>query len=247
MSDHPVIPTIPGSAHRINASDRPTIVLVTSDACVPCAFLKPVIRKLAIEADGGFDLVEVRDDDAADWVAAQAIDRFPQLLTFRGGAVADRAVGYHGEAAARAFVEASSGRPLPTTAGPAEQAFADGLAAAVAAFDAAMEAPRRALDPYFQAVEPALRDLERRVDVAVRAGATTEAEAGRLRCSEQACLFEPFAHEVAALAQVQSSALAAFEAAASRCVEAYAAATGSTDVAAQRAAARIDARSRIST
>ncbi|MGW6936007.1 thioredoxin family protein [Lentzea sp. NPDC054927] len=76
--------------------------------CPPCRQLKPVIEKLAAQYGGRFLLGEVDADTSRDLVSRYRVQYLPTLVPVRNTAElpGSRMIGFRGEAAVRAWIDA---------------------------------------------------------------------------------------------------------------------------------------------
>lgn len=160
------------SSHSIDSSDaafsqdvieeshrRPVLVDFWAGWCAPCRSLKPVLEKLAEEADGRFLLVKVDADRNPETTAAHGIRSLPTVQAFRDGAIVDEFMGALPESAVRDFLSGV----LPN---PAELARRDGrarldagdAAGAIEILEGAL-----ALDPRGDAIRIDLADAHLRI------------------------------------------------------------------------------------
>jgi thioredoxin 1 len=86
---------VDGSTFQAEVLGSPIPVLVDfwAEWCGPCKAIAPVLDQLATEFAGKLKIVKVNVDEAPDLAQNFGIRSIPTLLVFKGGVVADQAVG----------------------------------------------------------------------------------------------------------------------------------------------------------
>jgi thioredoxin 1 len=217
-----------------------TLVFVSASGCMPCVLLKPIARKIALEFAAHVTWDEIDGDIDHDFCSQHGIDSYPQLLLFRNNELKARMSGFGDATASRAWlVEALQG-DLPDqarTAGPqqepawADTAFTDAIDRANASVMAIMQEARDRLHPFMSAIEPDIAALDARLAGELASGVLSEADAARMRRTEQTRLQAPFQDSIDALRTAQARALEQYERIAEAGLIAY---RQSTDVARRR-------------
>jgi thioredoxin-like negative regulator of GroEL len=200
----------------------PVIVCVTMEHCRPCIRLKPAIRKLAIEFGASFRLIEVDRDAVTTFRKRYEIDRYPQLLAFRGGILREHHIGLHGLSATRAFVTGFLGLPASVDQSEQGRAFEAAFTRAETAMNERLEPASDALTPHLEAVSPEASRLDQRVAEAVKRGELDSADAQDALRKGYELLYAPFRAKVDTLRQAQLSAMHIFETITAEGIRAYA-------------------------
>lgn len=196
----------------IGTAPCPVVVLASTDDCVPCIRIKPVIRKLALEFSTKMALVEVTAQVAPNFIKAHLIDGYPAVLLFRGGVLADCRTGYFGQQETRSAITSFLGVACEAAPSSEEIAFQRALADASAAVDTIMKVAGDALAPHIEAVMPQLQAVEDRAKADREAGRLTPAEAQGWRVAELKRLYRPFQDKIDALRLAQEHAMKTYEA-----------------------------------
>jgi thioredoxin 1 len=196
------------------------MIEVSTQDCVPCRLLKPIVRKLAAEFAGRLATIAI-DDAAAGFNRTYRIDRFPQLLFFVGGRYRSRQIGFKGAARARRKVLDVLGIAPAVSPSPRELAFRKACARAKARLDAIMAPASAALEPHIVLAAPAAEKFEAAIKKDLAASRIDADEANRRRRAEYDRLYAPFADKIAALRVSQTEALAIYEAMMSKAVQEY--------------------------
>ena len=74
----------------IQNSKVPVLVDFFADWCGPCQMLTPVLKQLAEEVDGKYDIVKVDIDESEDIATELGITSIPTLITYKNCEIADR-------------------------------------------------------------------------------------------------------------------------------------------------------------
>jgi thiol-disulfide isomerase/thioredoxin len=197
------------------------MVVVSTQDCVPCRLLKPIVRKLAAEFAGRLSVIAI-DETAAGFSRSYRIDRFPQLLFFVDGRYRSRQIGFKGAARTRRKVLDVLGiKPATQKPSPRERAFRKALARATARIDAIMAPASAALSPHMESTAPAAEKFEAAIKKDVAAGRIDAAEANRRRRDEYTRLYAPFQDKIAALRVSQTEAMAIYDAMMSKAVQEF--------------------------
>lgn len=199
-------------AELIGSAPYPVVVLASTDDCVPCIQIKPLIRKLALEFSTKMALVEVTAQVAPNFIKAHPIDGYPAVLLFRGGVLADCRTGYFGQQETRSAITSFLGVACEAAPSSEEIAFQRALADASAAVDTIMKVAGDALAPHIEAVMPQLQAVEDRAKADREAGRLTPAEAQGWRVAELKRLYRPFQDKIDALRLAQEHAMKTYEA-----------------------------------
>ncbi len=89
----------------IQNSKVPVLVDFFADWCGPCQMLTPVLKQLAEEVDGKYDIVKVDIDESEDIATELGITSIPTLITYKNGEIADRMAGFQSKDAILAKLE----------------------------------------------------------------------------------------------------------------------------------------------
>ncbi|HET6878819.1 MAG TPA: thioredoxin [Pirellulales bacterium] len=79
--------TVGGFEAEVLASEVPVLVDFWSPTCGPCRMMEPVIKELAGEAGGQFQVKKINVWDEPDLAARYQIGAVPTLLVFKHGEV----------------------------------------------------------------------------------------------------------------------------------------------------------------
>ena len=197
------------------------MIVASTQDCVPCALLKPIVRKLAAEFAGHLSAIAI-DDTAFAFNRAFRVARFPQLLFFVGGRYRTRQIGFHGATRAHRKVLGVLGlAPFVAKPSPREATFRKACTRAKARLDAIMAPASAALEPHLASVAPAAEKFEAAIKGDLAAGRIDAAQASAKRRAEYARLYGPFGDKVAALRVSQTEALAIYDAMTRKAVEEF--------------------------
>ena len=209
----PIVPRSDAElAELIVAAPCPVVVLASTDDCVPCILIKPLIRKLAVEFSAQMLLVEITAQIAPHFIEAHPIDGYPAVLLFRDGVLADCRIGYVGLQETRSAIASFLGIAGEAAPSSEELAFQNALAEADAAAETIMRVASGAVAPHIEAITPQLQAVEDRARADREAGRLTPAEAQQWRIAELKRLYRPFQHKIDALRLAQAQAMKAYEA-----------------------------------
>src|SRR5580658_516425 len=202
------------------ANSGAVMIEVSTQDCVPCRLLKPIVRKLAAEFAGRLAVIAV-DEGAAGFNRTYRIDRFPQLLFFENCRYRGRQIGFKGAARARRKVLDVLGIAPAAKPSPRELAFRKACARAKARLDAIMAPASAALEPHLVSAAPAAEKFEAAIKNDLTAGRIDAEQANIRRRAEYGRLYAPFQDKIAALRVSQTEALAIYEAMMSKAVQEF--------------------------
>lgn len=81
-----------------NDKNLPVMVDFYADWCGPCQIAAPIIERLAGEYQGKAIVAKLDVDDNNDLARKYGVQSIPTVLTFKGGQVAEKQIGFLGEA-----------------------------------------------------------------------------------------------------------------------------------------------------
>jgi len=90
-------------------SEKPVLVDFWAPGCPPCAALAPVIEKVAGDMSDKVKFVKVNAAQERSTAGKYRIQAVPTVFIFKGGEVADSAIGFQSEQEIRKRVAAVSG------------------------------------------------------------------------------------------------------------------------------------------
>jgi thioredoxin 1 len=193
------------------ANTGAVMIEVSTQECVPCRLLKPIVRKLAAEFAGRLAVTAI-DDSAAGFIRAHRIDRFPQILFFVNGRYHSRQRGFKSAAQTRRKVLDVLGIAPAAKASPCELTFRKACTRARARMDTIMAPASTALEPHIVSTALVAEKFEAAIKADLAAGRIDTGEANQRRRDEYARLYAPFQDKIAALRVSQTEALAIYEA-----------------------------------
>lgn len=87
-------------------SELPVLVDFWAPGCPPCAALAPILDKIAAEMSDKCKFVKVNAAQERETAAKYRIQAVPTVLIFKGGQIADSAIGFQPDQEIRRRVEA---------------------------------------------------------------------------------------------------------------------------------------------
>ena len=78
----------------ISTSPTPVLVDFWADWCGPCKMIAPVVEEVATEYQGKVQVAKLNVDQNRSITGELKINSIPTLIVFKGGAEADRFVGF---------------------------------------------------------------------------------------------------------------------------------------------------------
>ena len=91
-------------ATEVEGADVPVLVDFFATWCGPCKMLAPTLDQVAAEVAGRAKVVKVDIDASPDLAQRFGVMSVPTLMVFRGGQVANQAVGVQPKPALRALL-----------------------------------------------------------------------------------------------------------------------------------------------
>ncbi len=200
------------------------IVFASTTTCVPCAWMKPVVRKFAVSAGSRATVVEVNCDNISDFRKRHNLQHFPQLLHFRDGTLTSAQTGFHGLSETLDWLERAVDAGAATLKPQTEldENFAQDLERAQKALDDAMQVSNDALVPHIEATEPDIAAVKLQIANLQAASALTQAEANALFLTEVHRIYAPFQDKIDAHRRAQALGLVAYAEIAEAGVQNYA-------------------------
>lgn len=89
-------------------SELPVLVDFWAPGCPPCAALAPILEKIAVEMAAQAKFVKVNAAQERQTAAKYRIQAVPTLMIFKGGEVADSAIGFQPDQELRRRINAVS-------------------------------------------------------------------------------------------------------------------------------------------
>jgi thioredoxin-like negative regulator of GroEL len=196
--------------HIIDTGQHPLIVEISTDWCVPCRLLRPVMRKLALEFAGKLQVVELDADGAETFMKTYNISSVPQLLCFYKGELVHRERGFNGLTELNKMIAAFLGASSEPDASAATAEFESAFADANSTIDEIMTPASTELEPFFKAIQPVMQALETGISEDLATARITKSEAHALRKAGYARLYEPFKEKVDANREAQERAMTVY-------------------------------------
>jgi thioredoxin 1 len=211
----PVIPqSDDGLTALLQAQPCPVVILVSTDDCVPCIFIKPILRKIAAQFAGKMMLVDVTDQTTPAFKRSHQIDAFPTVLMFKDGAIQWRKEGFDGTDDIYRSIAASLGINVDEDeiSPRAHSDFEAVISEARATVDAMMVEASDALMPDIEAITPSLEAAQSIIRQAQQAGHLSAAEARRQMLETMHAFYHPFQDKIDTLRAAQGAAMRVYEA-----------------------------------
>lgn len=89
---------------EVLASDVPVLVDFWAAWCGPCRAQAPILEQLESELDGKVKLVKLNVDESPEAAMAYGVASIPTLILFKGGNVANKAIGLHSASDIKAMI-----------------------------------------------------------------------------------------------------------------------------------------------
>lgn len=213
LSDGEILPFIAATSGAV-------VVEVSTEWCLPCRWLRAIVRKLALEFCDRMSVVELDGNSADQFKRRYDVTSFPRMFFFRNGQFVQRHIGFNGkpEDIRRIFAEFVG---VPTEDSAAELAFRSACARANDTFTAIVTPASEALEPYITAVTPALDAFEVDLQKQLTSGLITSEQASQKRAAKYQRVYAPFQDKIDALRAAQNEAILAYEAQMRQAVERY--------------------------
>ena len=101
-----MVKTFDGAAFRAAMEEKKTLVVdFWATWCGPCRMLAPVMEKISEELAGRAEFAKIDVDENPDLAREYGIMSIPCVMVFKGGALADKKVGFVPQAAMQEFIE----------------------------------------------------------------------------------------------------------------------------------------------
>jgi thioredoxin 1 len=218
----PVLGTAAAEIPRLlESSSGPVIVQVSTDWCVPCRLMRPIMRKLACEFADRMVVACVDGDSAGSFLQVYDIASFPQLLFFKGGAFVRRHQGFESAAIIRKIVLEFIGADDGDDPTADELAFRNACSSADALLEEIMAPASAALAPPLEAIRPEIEAFEASLARELAAGHITQSDAGDQRKKAYVRFYAPFQDKIEALKAAQASGLDAYDSYMNKAVEQF--------------------------
>lgn len=201
LTDDEIAPFLESSAGFV-------AVEVSTKWCVPCQFLRPILRKLGHEFADNMTLVEIDGDAAPTFRRTHEIKFFPQVLVFKQGKLVGRQGGSATPEKVRTTMMGFLGLQADGEPSAAELTFRDHQSKALAAFSDMTTPTIKACGPFYDAVEA----MEESLKAEVTAGRLSEGDAKARMEAEYPRLEEPFKDKIAASDKAMEEGLRSYSA-----------------------------------
>jgi thioredoxin 1 len=196
-------------APLLAATAGPIIMVVSTDWCVPCRLLKPVVCKLSLEF--AVPVFFVDGDIATKTKSRYGVDGFPELLVCQDGQLVGRYGGFSNAEELRKVVANLLGRLVDGRSSAAELAFQEAYERADTRISEIMTPASEALAPHIAAVETKMKTVMASIDDDLAEGRIDKIEAATRRRAERHRLQAPFQDKIDLLAKAQDEGLDAYD------------------------------------
>jgi thioredoxin 1 len=143
----------------LEETDRHVVVEVSTDWCIPCRLLRPIVDKLAAEFVGHLGVIVVDGDKSKRFNQTYDVHSFPQLLFFKDGLYVESRIGFSAPEEIRESVANFLRVPTDTEGAAAERSFREAYLHATARFTELTASGSYDLESSVKATAPAIEAL----------------------------------------------------------------------------------------
>ena len=137
MRNHPLRflnMNLPEFQQKVSTADKPIVIDLWANWCVPCKLTKPILEKLAKEYNDKIEFMPIDADTSREVLEHFQVVGIPTVLAIRNGKVVGRVTGAQNEASYRAmFTALAEGREVKIPIAPFDRMLRLGAGALLVA------------------------------------------------------------------------------------------------------------------